>query len=188
MPIQPILGDKMIKPYLVNCDYVGERNANYERRKAIEVLFEPDPEQNFPNSSGNVSHELVIDPQTLKSKFLKTGIEGLRERTEKYASLYQAIPSALLLYRLICTFGPVKLNCNGNEGYKMVWHYSLTHKNTNTPIVFSEWKGSSGFHMAFHTFTDMPEEVQKDICTLVDYLLSNECGHPYDGLVAGSVA
>jgi hypothetical protein len=49
--------------YLVNCDYIQERNANYERRKAIEELFEPDPEQNFPNANGNVSHELVIDLQ-----------------------------------------------------------------------------------------------------------------------------
>lgn len=175
--------------YLVNCDYIQERNANYERRKAIEELFEPDPEQNFPNANGNVSHELVIDPETLKSKFLKAnGLEGLQERIQKYASLYQAIPAALLLYRLICTFGPVKLHCEGNEGYKMVWYYALKHKKTNTPIVFDEWKGSSGFHTSFHTFTEMPEELQKDICTLVDYLLSDECGHPYDGLVAGSVA
>lgn len=175
--------------YLVNCDYIQERNANYERRKAIEELFEPDPEQVFPNSSGNVAYELVIDRQTLKSEFLKSGgLDSFTERMQKYAQLYQAIPAALLLYRLICTFGPVKLNCEGNAGYKMVWYYSLKHKKTNTPIVFDEWKGSSGFHTTFHTFTDMPEELQKDICALVDYLLSDECGHPYDGLVAGSVA
>lgn len=184
--------------YLVNCDYIQERNANYERRKAIEELFEPDPEQNFPNgANGNVSYELVIDLETLKSKFLKAnGLEGLQKSRlviqeigiQQYASLYQAIPAALLLYRLICTFGPVKLQCAGNEGYKMVWYYALKHKKTNTPIVFDEWKGSSGFHTSFYTFTEMSEELQKDICTLVDYLLSDECGHPYDGLVAGSVA
>jgi hypothetical protein len=165
-----------------------ERNANYEKRKAIEELFEPDPEQNFPNgANGNISFELNVDRQTRKSEFLKSG--NLNSFTEqKYAQLYQAIPAALLLYRLICTFGPVKLNCEGNQGYKMVWYYSLKHKKTNTPIVFDEWKGSSGFHTTFHTFTDVPEELQKDICVLIDYLLSDECGHPYDGLVAGSVA
>lgn len=171
--------------YLVNCDYIQERNANYERRKVIEELFEPDPEQNFPNSTGNVSHELVINRLTLKSKFLKSDVYL---KLPGNSQLCQAIPAALLLYRLICTFGPVKLNCEGNEGYKMVWYYSLKHKKTNMPIVFDEWKGSSGFHTAFHTFADMPEEFQKDICVLIDYLLSDECGHPYDGLVAGSVA
>ena len=174
----------MDRNYLVNCDYIQERNANYERRKAIEELFEPDPEQNFPNgANGNVSHELGIDPNTLKSEFINE-----IERIRKYASLYQAIPASLLLYRLICTFGPIKLHCEGNKGYKMVWYYALKHKKTNTPIVFDEWKGAAGFHTSFHSFTEMSEELQKDICTLVDYLLSDECGHPYDGLVAGSVA
>lgn len=177
----------MNRNYLVNCEYLQERNANYERREAIEELFEPDPEQNFPNGvNGNVSHELSIDPKTLKSEFQKfVSIQDLTERTHK---IDRAIPAALLLYRLICTFGPVNLHCEGNKGYKMVWYYALKHKKTNTPIVFDEWKGSSGFHTSFHTFTEMSEELQKDICTLVDYLLSNECGHPYDGLVAGSVA
>lgn len=176
--------------YLVNCDYIQERNANYERRKQIEELFEPDPEQNFPNgSNGNVSFELNIDRNTFKSQFHQSGtLKDFAKQHEKYAQLYEAIPAALLLYRLICTFGPVKLNCYGNDGYKMVWYYSLKHKKTNTPIVFDEWKGSSGFHTTFHTFTEMPEEFQKDICALIDYLLSDECGHPYDGLVAGSVA
>lgn len=180
----------MDRNYLVNCDYIQERNANYEKRKVIEELFEPDPEQNFPNgANGNVSFELNIDRNTLKSEFKKTGdLENLAVRLKKSAQLYEAIPAALLLYRLICTFGPVKLHCEGNEGYKMVWYYALKHKKTNTPIVFDEWKGSSGFHTSFHTFTEMSEELQKDICTLVDYLLSDECGHPYDGLVAGSVA
>lgn len=55
-------------------------------------------------------------------------------------------------------------------------------------IVFDDWKGGSHFHTNFYSHTEMPKEVQKDICTLIDYLLSDGCAHPYDSLVAGSVA
>jgi hypothetical protein len=178
-----------------------ERQANYDRRKLMEKAFEPDPEQNFPNSSGNVAHELEITRDTRKCQFhshdddpptpagdITAKMSGWAARRETYASLYEAIPSALLLYRLICTFGPVKLDCEGNEGYKMVWYYVLNHKPTNTKIAFSEWKGASGFHTTFHTYKQMPEELRNDLLALIEYLLSDECAHPYDGLTAGSVA
>lgn len=186
-----------MRDYLVNCALGIERNANYERRKEMENAFEPDPAQNFPNSSGNVAHELEIDRETLKCQFhshdddppeVRADMGSWAKRRETYASLYETIPSALLLYRLICTFGSVKLDCEGNEGYKMVWYYVLNHKKTNTKIAFSEWKGASGFHTTFHTYKQMPEELRNDLLALIDYLLSDECGHPYDGLTAGSVA
>lgn len=191
-----------MRNYLVNCDLGMERKGNYERRKQMEAVFEPDPTQNFPNSSGNVAHELEITKDTLKCQFhshnddpppdptqsFQERMKVWGERRQQYAALYEAIPSALLLYRLICTFGPVKLDCEGNEGYKMVWYYVLNHKPTNTKIAFSEWKGSSGFHTTFHTYKQMPEELRNDLLALIEYLLSDECAHPYDGLTAGSVA
>jgi len=178
--------------YLVNCDLYIDRTANYERRKKMEAAFEPDAAQEFPNHScGNVAHELQIDRKDLTCKFQKMGTGDLKDwakQREVVATLYEAIPSALLLYRLLCTFGPVKLDCEGNDGYKMVWHYVLNHKKTNTKFAFSEWKGASGFHTTFHTHEEMPEEFRNDLLSLIEYLLSNECGHPYDGLTAGSVA
>lgn len=184
--------------YLVNCELVIDRNANYERREQMEAAFEPDPAQNFPDSSGNVAHELGIVKDTLKCQFhtydddppfpsMDERIKNIIERKKTYASLHEAIPSALLLYRLICTFGPVKLDCEGNKGYKMVWYYVLNHKPTNTKIAFSEWKGAAGFHTTFSTYKKMPEELRKDLLALIEYLLSDECAHPYDGLTAGSV-
>lgn len=90
--------------YLVNCEYVKDRQADYTRRNQLLTLFEVDLSQSFADgSSGNVAGELVIDRHTLRSKFSR---KISRDDDERYAAFYEAIPAALLLYRLICTFGP----------------------------------------------------------------------------------
>ena len=36
--------------------------------------------------------------------------------------------------------------------------------------------------------TKLPKEFKDDLIELMNYLVSNECAHPYDNLVAGGVA
>ena len=171
--------------YLVNADYNHRRNANYELRDKINELFEP-VEIPLIGMNGNVAAEFAVNKETLTGKFGRIPWGDPAAKEVEY--LYRAIPSCLLLYRLICTFGPTKLNCRGNEGYKMVWEYPLKHKETGEFVVFDEWKGGSTFHTRFYSTEDLPESYKNDLTTLINYLISNECAHPYDGVVAGSVA
>ena len=92
---------------------------------------------------------------------------------------------SLWLYRLIATFffAPT---CEDN--YKMIWEYSLQHKESGQKVMFSEWKGAAGFWMSETNNKKLNADFKKDLVELCNYLCSNKCAHPYDGLVAGEVA
>lgn len=95
------------------------------------------------------------------------------------------ISSHLLMYRLCCLFKG-HVDVSGPQGYKSVWEVYMRHKSTGQLISFTEHKGSPSFYSSIFPPTD--SEFDGDWVDLLNLLLDRECPHPYDGLVAGSVA
>jgi hypothetical protein len=102
-------------------------------------------------------------------------------------SMFEVIPSSLLLYKLLCLY-KAKVHSEGPEGYKTVWSICLQHKKTKEILMFSEWKGAAGIWTRFYTQEELPQAYKEDLIELLNHLVSDNCLHPYDGLVAGSVA
>ena len=165
--------------FAVNPDYTAERTGNYEVRDKIAAKW-----ANYHtrvDGCGNVHHEFYFDTEKQTFIFSGNGLHG----DYRYLSTYQIISPALLLYRLIATFfGSPKCE----DGHKSIWEYNLIHKATNKSISFSEWKGAAGFWLPETSYKKVDAEFRADLIELMNYLISNECAHPYDNLVAGSVA
>lgn len=174
--------------YLVNARRGLEREADYEKRNDIvekwEFLDVP------PFGNGNLSmHLLWSDGRQARWE------EGFDRNWETDHSLSQVISSALLLYRCAATFDTT-IKTWGQKGYKAVWHLNLLHKPTGQRVGLGEHKGAAGF-WTVHSSLEVVDNGQKeaipqtfldDIKELLEYLVSDVCAHPYDGLVAGSVA
>ena len=169
--------------YLIKPKYIVKREADYSLLKKI---------KNFKfinkcaDGNGNVCSELQVNIKSKKPKFV--GYMSFNHPEYKnYIGFYQAIPSCLLLYRLACLFeGQAKFG--GQEGYKVTWEFSLKHKPTGEIITFGYWKGGALFWTQHSSYTELDKSLQKDLLDLLSVLLNKNCPHPYDGLVAGSVA
>lgn len=161
--------------YLTNCEQKNERSADYKAAKEVINLFQS-TEFDSDISHGNLCADLYID-QKKRAHFkqIKDGV-----------GLYRAIPSALLMYRLSCLF-PGQIKTYGQSGYKFVWQFSFKHLESGNYIIFGEWKGGSLFWTK-HDKETVPKEFERDILKLINVLVSDDCAHPYDGLVAGGVA
>jgi hypothetical protein len=103
--------------------------------------------------------------------------------------IHDIMPSAMWLYRLACVFKPV-VQFDGPEGYKLVWSAAFCHVKTGVEIQFYEWKGGFTFGARGPKGNVSPEDPVfiEDCLELLNFLASDECPHPYDGVVAGSVA
>lgn len=166
-----------MKPdYLSNCLWAVKRLKSDERLEKMQSKF-----VFFPNGSKeDTNGHLVSFFQFNKDRKIElnyiTGLYGF----------YQAIPSALLLYKLGCVFdGEVHFD---REGYKCIWEFPLRHKKTKEIVVFGEHKAGSTFWTKYVDVGSIPEEFLEDLKELLEYLVSDEVSHPYDGVVAGSVA
>ena len=165
--------------FAVNPDYSAERTGNYELRNKIASKWANI--NGGGDGCGNVHHEFYFDTEKQTFIFSDKGLHG----DERYLSTYQIISPALFLYRLIATFfGSPKCE----DGYKRIWEYNLLHKETGKSISFSEWKGAAGFWLPEYTYKKLTPQFRADLIELMNYLISNECAHPYDGLVAGGIA
>ena len=67
----------------------------------------------------------------------------------------------------------------------MVWTAYVKHKASGKIFGFSEHKGATTYRMPT---MELEDEWVDDYIELLDLLCSDHCLHPYDGLVAGSVA
>lgn len=171
-----------MRDYYVNCKFVVDRLENlvYEKRNEIAEKFSIGK---FDGGCGNIESNFRFDLQFKKWVFLDQ--TSYDYKNQKF--LYEVIPSALLLYRLMCTFPECDVKSYGKDGYKVVWHYPLVHIETNSPFYFGEWKGAASLGSNFVHPNEVPLSFGKDVCELMDYLCG-DCVHPYDGLLAGSVA
>lgn len=166
--------------YVVNPEYVMDRvEPNvYDRvyKEANKWEFVEPPEIGM---CGNVRPSY----NTIANEFTFEGSQF----DENRIGMYNVISSALLLYRLMCIF-----ECNvksaGREGYKCMWWITLKHKETGEFLQFGEWKGAAGIWTKFHSKDELPKEYKRDVILLLNELCSQDCPHPYDGCVAGSVA
>jgi hypothetical protein len=166
-----------MQSYLVNCDYMKPRNGNYERHNQISNKWAPS--DNEVDLHGNLAMHFRLNAETLEVSFTKDYNRDI--------FICQSIPSALLLYRLLCSF-ECKVKTAGPEGYKSVWSVQLLHKSTHEYLEFGDHKGGLTFWTRFIDAKSAPNEFIEDLKELMNYLYSDECAHPYDGVTAGSVA
>lgn len=157
--------------------YVEDRTGNYAKQTAIAEKWSVVKQRQDGN--GNVSSTIYFDPKD-GFKFKK-----YEDRLDSDIPLYRLISPALAMYRLVCIFFETP-KCY--DGYKMVWEYNLKHKETGIGVSLSEWKGAFGIWTTHYSFTEVSGGLRDDIFELLGHLVSKECAHPYDGLVAGSVA
>lgn len=169
-----------MKNYICNPNLNLERNADYKRHAQIQAKWLP--LDTTCEGIGNIRP--LFDTEKNKFFFESTKHKGNRD---KDLSMWQVISSPFLLYRLLTTFkAPVETL--GPEGYKCIWWITLKHKETGEVLSFGEWKGAAGIWTRFHSSTELPKAFKRDTLEILNYLVSDTCAHPYDGLVAGSVA
>jgi len=156
------------------------RGGNYERRDEIVSKWTLSDNQNFDGQRGTLVHHLLWDADR-KARWANdwdTAVDRL---------IYEVIPSAILMYRVACTFdGTIRLY--GASEDLTVWHAPLLHNGTSEPFTLTEYKGSSTFWLKHSTIEETPQVLLDDIKELLEYFVSDECAHPYRGLVAGGVA
>ncbi len=169
--------------FCVNPDYVQERTGNYDRRDNILQKWTYDSGKWLENSNGNIHSTCVFS--TERQSFEFHGYEDIRESEDGFIRMYRMMSAPLLLYRLIATFFGAP-ECFDN--YKNIWSYTIKHIPTGKLITFAEWKGAIGFWLKEVDHNKLPKDFKKDFVELLNYIFSEECAHPYDNLVAGSVA
>ncbi|XP_065653826.1 uncharacterized protein LOC136071925 isoform X1 [Hydra vulgaris] len=108
--------------------------------------------------------------------------------------LVDAIPSALMLYRLICLF---ELNCNDYNCLNdtTVWKVSMVHKRSGGIIHFKDYNGYLKIYVSvdqnceLNTLDTIFEisEFRDAVTQLLALLMDEKFCHPY-GTIAGSVA
>ncbi len=101
--------------------------------------------------------------------------------------VYQAISSALMLYRLACVFKPI-VQFKGREAYKCTWSAAFRNKALGIDILFYEWKGALTIGLRLTGSGQFSEAQYAAALDLINLLLAPNLTHPYDGVVAGSVA
>lgn len=162
-------------------DPVTSRTGDYKIRDFIRNQWEGLSEHdNFRTNMGLSTHFVLSDNHQ----------DGMRINDEKYNNspiFFYCISSPLLLYRSTCTF-PNYVQIR--EEYKQVWTCPMKHKKTGYAILLSEWKGTPycGIDSRLKELENLPKEFADDIVQLLSYLLSDQCAHPYDNLVAGTQA
>ena len=170
----------MNKPenYFCNPTYIQKRDGDYEKATKITSKWEPVSSKDH-DLIGNVRPTFSLETE----KFTFSHEKFLPD----YIGMYHVISSALLLYRLICLY-KAEVYTEGPEGYKCIWWITLKHKETGEVLMFGEWKGAAGIWTRYHNSKELPASYKKDTLNLLNFLVSKTCPHPYDGLVAGSVA
>lgn len=169
-----------------------DRDADYQAIQEITSKWKPIKDS---EGEGSFASQLIYDPKDRKFSLVPETRDGKRDWKRHDAleasgcvPAYQVMPSALWLYRLLCLF-KAKVYSPGPEAYKLVWSVSLEHKASGQTFMFYEWKG--GFTCGF--MNRIPDKkkfkaFEADILELLNLLASDKCLHPYDGVVAGSVA
>lgn len=165
--------------FYCNPKYVVARKGNYNKKDKICSKWEYD-ETDYFDLNGNLAYELTFDSRNMKVIETPT----VRDYTIPF---YKAISAPLAMYRLICMFERMPTDRN-NDWYKVVWNFPLKHKKTGERLYFGEWKGAFGFHSKYTSLNKVPASYLADLKEIVEFLVSDEVPHPYDSLVAGSVA
>ena len=98
----------------------------------------------------------------------------------------RVISSALALYRLLCLFG--KPPVVPKDAYKTLWEYPLQHRESKEYLTLLEYKAGFTINTHFSKPEELPESFAFDLIELLNFLVSDQIAHPYDGTLAGTVA
>jgi hypothetical protein len=124
----------MERAYVINPDLShNDRDADYGTRDMVRQKWVVDPDFDGIGTCGNVKPAI----KNGKWQFLDFGGWG-----DGIVNMYEAMSSALLMYRLACTFAGT-METSGPDGYKCVWQLPLKHKGTGECIMFGEHKGAA---------------------------------------------
>jgi hypothetical protein len=107
-------------------------------------------------------------------------------RNPSLLSPYQVIASSLVVYRLMCLFH--KPPVVPKEPYKSLWEYRLQHRETKEYLTLLEYKAGFTINARHSSASALPESFAFDMLELLNFLVSDQIAHPYDGTLAGCVA
>lgn len=180
----------MNKEYIVQPHCIQPRNGDDKAGERMRKLFVPATKKEYEGTPtmGNLKLFSYFNGKTKRVVITKKWPDYLTLKKSGHAALYQCISAALALYRAICLFPRPNVICEGSEGYKYPWALPLKHVETGEILVLCEWKGGFGFHTRFHSPQEAPKAFLRDTCRLLTLMMSSKCPHPYDKVVAGSVA
>jgi hypothetical protein len=179
--------------YVVKPEYIAERLKDNAYSKARKVTSKWVPVAELPEQyCGNITSDLTYSRSKRLFSFDKKDHEKYLDSITKEADadlvgIHEVMPSALMLYRLLCLF-QCTVHSEGPEGYKLVWQVALKHQESGEVIVFREWKGGLSLGHRFPFGAKPSKAFMSDLTALLNLLASDQCPHPYDGTVAGSVA
>jgi len=168
--------------YIVEPRYIQERNKDSIYTKASRITDKWEPSNQDEGINGNVRPIYTVATGKFSFKDQDSPFHD-----DKTRGMYEVIPSSLLLYRLLCLY-KAEVITEGPDGYKCIWWITLKHKATGDKLTLGEWKGAAGIWTSYYSLKELPSSFKKDILSLLNLLVSETCPHPYDGLVAGSVA
>jgi hypothetical protein len=134
---------------------------------------------------GNLHNDTFFDVENGSFVFINDYTKQPKWDDTMLIRFYRVISSHLLMYRLCATFFKAP---KVFDGYKMIWNYNLEHKVTGKKFSFGEWKGGPGFWLNETESSQLPEDFRNDMIELINYLISDQCSHPYDGCTAGQIA
>ena len=149
-------------------------------RTRLTYLFDPDDStETFTRWS---QFDLVSDSEHSEVKIDSGHARWSPSPSSRKVSRYMSreISSQLLYYRLTIVFGMAPMG--DLDGYKVAWEVRLKHNDGGSVLSFMDYKGSST--VSFEGTTDASE----DALRLLNYLISSDCLHTYDGIVAGTIA
>lgn len=118
----------------------------------------------------------------------KTFLFGSREDwfNRNLCSPSRVIASSLALYRVMCLF--YKPPVVEKDAYKTLWEYPLQHRETKEYLTLLEYKASFTINTKYSKPESLPESFAFDVIELLNFLVSDQIAHPYDGTLAGTVA
>lgn len=176
--------------YAVQPRYLGARAGDDKAGERMRKLFVPATKEEYQNTDqcGNLKSTIYFDVARKRVVTLKKWLGFDQMEKRGCVLLSQSMSSAMWLYRGICLFPNPIVLCEGSNGYKYPWALPLKHVETGELLVLCEWKGAFSLHSRFHGVEQAPKNFMRDVRRLLNLMLSNKCPHPYDQVVAGSVA
>ena len=177
--------------YLVQPDYCAERKADYKAGEKMNAKFKMVSRKEVHKNqsdglNGNVSSYVTVSRETRKVTIHKEYPDTIKKKAQ--VALYEAISSALALYRIICMFKNPQISLEGADGYKCPWFAYFKHEKTGAYIALGEWKGAFGLWTSFNSPEEFNGELKEDTIALLNLIMSDKSPHPYDRTTAGSVA
>lgn len=161
---------------------ITKRTGNYDIRDYIRNKWKGIINDNI-NVNMNLCNNFILSDNINEGIIIEKKVDLIKY--EK--SFINCISSPMLLYRCCCIFPN---NVNINNEYKQIWTCFIKNKESNNIILLSEIKGTPyiGIENNFENINEIPNQFLNDILELLNYLLSDQCVHPYDNIVAGTHA